>query len=62
MHWGALNHRGAFTCFAEAAAPMDEKPGKNQELPTTLHKDACAGVFIGYKELKALGGKPATPG
>lgn len=36
---------------------MDEKPGKDQELPTTLHKDVCAEVFIGYKELKALRGK-----
>lgn len=62
MDWGALNHTGAFMCFPEAAAPMDEKPGKDQELLTTLHKDARAEVFIGYKELKALRGKPVTPG
>lgn len=63
MHWGALSHRGAFTwrAFAEAAAPMAEKLGKDQELLTTLHKDGCAEVSIGYEELKALGGKPVTP-
>lgn len=28
---------------------MDEKPGKDQELPTTLHKDACAEVSLAIK-------------
>lgn len=62
MDWGALNHTGAFMCFPDAAAPMDEKPGKDQELPATLHKDPCAEVFISYEELKALRGKAVTPG
>lgn len=62
MDWGALNHIRAFMCFLEAAAPVDEKPRKDQELPTTLHKDVCAEFFIGYKELKTLRGKAVTPG
>ena len=38
MDWGALNHIRAFMCFLEAAAPVDEKPGKDQELPTPCTK------------------------
>lgn len=59
---GPLITQGLFCVFAETAASMDEKPGKDQKLPTTLHKDARAKVFIRCKELKALRGKLVTPG
>ena len=59
---GPLITQGLFCAFPEIAASTDEKPGKDQKLSTTLHKDARAKVFICYKELKALRGKLVTPG
>jgi hypothetical protein len=59
---GIINPTGTFRCFLEVAATLDKGTGKDQELPTTLYKDMHAQCIIRFTELKALRGKPVTPG